>query len=90
MSMVRFHCHPPSRFPHAWLVTMKGTTTAPRCCVATLPWREGVIKPEAYAEHAARWVRDGCAIVGGCCAIGPPHIAAVAARVAAAGAQRAG
>ena len=28
-------CHPPSRFPHAWLVTMKGTTTAPRFCVAT-------------------------------------------------------
>lgn len=38
----------------------------------------GIISPEAYARHAADWVREGATVVGGCCGVGPEHIAAVA------------
>lgn len=41
--------------------------------------------PYAYAEHAMRWVAAGASIVGGCCETGPAHIAAIAARLEAAG-----
>ena len=34
--------------------------------------------PEAYLEDAQRWVQAGASIVGGCCGIGPGHIAALA------------
>ncbi|MEQ8664975.1 MAG: homocysteine S-methyltransferase family protein [Rhodospirillales bacterium] len=34
--------------------------------------------PDAYAGHVMGWVRDGAAIVGGCCEVGPAHIAAIA------------
>lgn len=34
--------------------------------------------PDAYAEHAMRWVAQGATIVGGCCEIGPDHIGALA------------
>jgi S-methylmethionine-dependent homocysteine/selenocysteine methylase len=30
---------------------------------------------EAYAAHVARWLDGGASIVGGCCGIGPDHIA---------------
>lgn len=33
------------------------------------------LTPEAYAEHALGWVRNGAQIVGGCCEVGPDHIA---------------
>jgi S-methylmethionine-dependent homocysteine/selenocysteine methylase len=33
------------------------------------------ITPEAYSEHAIRWVEAGARIVGGCCEVGPAHIA---------------
>ena len=36
------------------------------------------LSPEAYAAHAARWVDAGATIVGGCCEVGPEHIAALA------------
>lgn len=39
---------------------------------------EGIILPEAYAAHAQQWVEGGAAIVGGCCGVGPQHIAALA------------
>jgi len=32
------------------------------------------VTPEAYAEHAARWLKSGARIVGGCCEVGPAHI----------------
>ncbi|KAI3429263.1 hypothetical protein D9Q98_005360 [Chlorella vulgaris] len=35
---------------------------------------DGLILPEAYARHAARWVELGASIVGGCCGVGPAHI----------------
>ncbi|NCO86957.1 MAG: homocysteine S-methyltransferase family protein [Rhodobacterales bacterium] len=34
--------------------------------------------PDAYAAFALGWVRQGATIVGGCCEVGPAHIAAVA------------
>lgn len=35
--------------------------------------------PEEYLEHAQRWVALGATIIGGCCGIGPKHIAALTA-----------
>ncbi|MEM9912401.1 MAG: homocysteine S-methyltransferase family protein, partial [Pseudomonadota bacterium] len=34
--------------------------------------------PEAYARFAMRWVEQGATIVGGCCEVGPAHIAVLA------------
>ena len=34
--------------------------------------------PEAYAQHALRWVNHGATILGGCCETGPAHIAEIA------------
>lgn len=34
--------------------------------------------PEEYAEHAMGWVAQGATIVGGCCEVGPDHIATLA------------
>jgi homocysteine S-methyltransferase len=36
-----------------------------------------VIAPQALAEAAQGWVRDGVRMVGGCCGLGPEHIAAL-------------
>ena len=33
------------------------------------------VTPEAYAEHAANWLAAGARIIGGCCEVGPAHIA---------------
>jgi len=33
--------------------------------------------PEALAIGAARWLAEGCRIVGGCCGAGPAHVAAL-------------
>lgn len=41
--------------------------------------------PDAYADHAMRWVDLGATIIGGCCETGPAHIAAIDARLRAAG-----
>jgi homocysteine S-methyltransferase len=41
--------------------------------------------PEAYADHALRWVDAGATIVGGCCEVGPAHIAHLAQRLVQAG-----
>ena len=41
--------------------------------------------PDAYADHAMGWVERGAAIVGGCCEVGPAHIATLHARLRAAG-----
>lgn len=42
---------------------------------------EGIILPEAYLKHAQQWTSEECGatIVGGCCGIGPEHIAELAA-----------
>ena len=41
--------------------------------------------PEAYADFAMTWVGQGAAIVGGCCEVGPDHIAELARRLSADG-----
>ncbi|NRA31615.1 MAG: homocysteine S-methyltransferase family protein [Parvularculaceae bacterium] len=33
------------------------------------------LSPEAYAAHAMRWLDHGATIIGGCCEVGPAHIA---------------
>ncbi|MFL4469672.1 homocysteine S-methyltransferase family protein [Tateyamaria armeniaca] len=41
--------------------------------------------PAAYADHVMGWVDAGATIVGGCCEVGPAHIAEIATRLRAAG-----
>ncbi len=41
--------------------------------------------PEAYAEFASQWVKNGATLIGGCCEVGPAHIEALAKRFAAEG-----
>ncbi|WP_299874550.1 homocysteine S-methyltransferase family protein [uncultured Cocleimonas sp.] len=38
--------------------------------------------PEAYAEFALEWAKQGVEIIGGCCEVGPEHIAVMAKRLA--------
>jgi len=35
------------------------------------------VNPQAYADHAANWLAAGARILGGCCEVGPEHIAHV-------------
>jgi homocysteine S-methyltransferase len=41
--------------------------------------------PAAYADHVMCWLDQGATIVGGCCEVGPAHIAELARRLRAAG-----
>lgn len=41
--------------------------------------------PDSYADFAMGWVERGAAIVGGCCEVGPEHIARLRDRLVAAG-----
>jgi len=41
--------------------------------------------PQAYARHALSWIDQGATIVGGCCEVGPAHIAVLAQALRAAG-----
>lgn len=41
--------------------------------------------PQNYADHVMQWVAAGATIVGGCCEVGPAHIAEIAKRLIAAG-----
>lgn len=41
--------------------------------------------PEAYAEFVMGWIANGATIVGGCCEVGPAHIAELAKRIIADG-----
>lgn len=43
------------------------------------------LDPGAYADFVMAWVEQGATIVGGCCEVGPGHIAEVARRLKAAG-----
>ncbi len=45
--------------------------------VDALTTRDG-LTPSVYAEFARQWRDQGASIIGGCCEIGPEHIAAVA------------
>lgn len=37
--------------------------------------------PEAYADQVMGWIAQGATIVGGCCEVGPDHIAEISRRV---------
>lgn len=37
--------------------------------------------PDVYAEHALSWLEHGATIIGGCCEVGPGHIAEIARRL---------
>lgn len=37
--------------------------------------------PDLYAEAAIRWIDVGATLIGGCCGVGPAHIAAIAKRL---------
>ncbi len=39
------------------------------------------LTPAAYAQHVAKWIDDGATIVGGCCEVGPAHIAEISQRL---------
>ncbi len=52
--------------------------------VASLQSRED-LSPETYAEFALGWIDQGATIVGGCCEVGPAHIAKLAETIRAAG-----
>ncbi|TIU94372.1 MAG: homocysteine S-methyltransferase, partial [Mesorhizobium sp.] len=43
------------------------------------------LDPNAYADQAMGWVEAGASIVGGCCEVGPAHIAALRDRLIQAG-----
>ena len=40
--------------------------------------------PAIYADHVMAWVAQGATIIGGCCEVGPAHIAEIARRLRAA------
>ncbi|MFL5926301.1 MAG: homocysteine S-methyltransferase family protein [Gaiellaceae bacterium] len=40
-------------------------------------WVFGEISPRAFAARVAPWADDGAQVLGGCCGIGPAHIAAL-------------
>ena len=60
------------------------TNYLPGAKVDELTTRKDLI-PEAYADFALGWVEQGATIIGGCCEVGPAHIAHLAQRLAAAG-----
>ncbi|MCH2168297.1 MAG: homocysteine S-methyltransferase family protein [Oceanicola sp.] len=43
------------------------------------------LSPEVYAAHAMDWIAEGATMVGGCCEVGPAHIAEIARRLRADG-----
>ncbi|MEM9783993.1 MAG: homocysteine S-methyltransferase family protein [Pseudomonadota bacterium] len=53
---------------------------APGATVAAFEAREDM-GVEHYADHVMGWIAAGATIVGGCCEIGPAHIAEIAGRL---------
>lgn len=60
------------------------TSYVPGATVAELSTRTD-LTPDAYADHAMAWVEAGATIIGGCCEVGPAHIATLAQRLESAG-----
>ena len=69
--------------PPSWR-TLYELTKVPDRALANA-FRDGLITPGAYAAAAAGWVEAGATIVGGCCGVGPAHVAAVREHVRRAG-----
>ncbi len=55
-----------------------------KATVDTLTARQD-LDPEAYAAFAMKWIDQGATIVGGCCEVGPAHVAKMAETITAAG-----
>ncbi len=47
----------------------------------SLPESRPDLDPEGYADYVAAWLASGARIVGGCCEIGPAHIAELRRRI---------
>lgn len=45
------------------------------------------LTPKIYADHALTWAEQGATIIGGCCEVGPAHIAELTQRLQTAGHQ---
>ena len=60
---------------------------SPGGTVRSLQARED-LGPDAYADVALEWVAGGAAIIGGCCEVGPEHIACLSNRLDTLGYQR--
>ncbi|MEO1577201.1 MAG: homocysteine S-methyltransferase family protein [Pseudomonadota bacterium] len=43
------------------------------------------LTPAAYADFAMQWIAQGATLIGGCCEVGPAHIAEIATRLRAEG-----
>lgn len=43
--------------------------------VDAMPAKREDLDPETYAEYVQQWIDEGAEIVGGCCEVGPEHIA---------------
>ena len=48
---------------------------------ASIPPSRTDVTPEAYSRHAVGWVEAGARIIGGCCEVGPAHIAELNCRL---------
>ena len=48
---------------------------------ASLSGLRGDLDPESYLGFTQGWIAQGASIVGGCCGIGPEHIAAIRGRL---------
>lgn len=56
------------------------TALGPGGTVDSLTARDD-LGPSAYADHAMKWCEHGATLIGGCCEIGPGHIAEIRQRV---------
>jgi len=85
---ILLNCSKPEAISHAWpLMTTcelklgayaNGFTSVdslyPGATVQVLSARKD-LTPQLYAQYALQWVEQGASIIGGCCEIGPLHIA---------------
>ena len=56
------------------------TAMAPGGTVEAMTARDD-LGPAAYADHAMDWVSQGATLIGGCCEVGPDHIAEIRNRL---------
>jgi homocysteine S-methyltransferase len=70
---VMVNCIPPEDVP-AHLDAIRDATNLPVGC-----YPNGIagMSPAAYAERSIGWKSQGASIIGGCCGVGPAHVAAV-------------
>lgn len=75
---VLINCVPVDRATEA-LAELVASTTLPVGCYPSLG---GGVDPARYGEVSAEWLARGARIIGGCCGVGPAHIAAVREKLA--------